>query len=300
MRGCPQNVDSDIAATSTMLAEKPDDIVGGTRTTILAVLRRMGTKTGGVPLSSGSAQEVVRALGSSELRQPGWNSPGQQTLGPYVAPTAPVAPVVRTDPDDPSAPPYVMVRDDAARNKGDDAATTSDPQPSQPPRSLHYHLIMPPRAMTQAAIKKLVSDRVAAALAQDRATRGNTTRADGPGGNTGGNAQGQGGAPPARECTYSSFIKCNPVSFHGNKGAVKLCHWCKKSESVFSISECAERNKVKFVAATLQGQALTWWNSQVSTLGLEVANAKSWNDMKIMMREEFCPPEEIQRMEVEL
>ncbi|GJW73165.1 putative reverse transcriptase domain-containing protein [Tanacetum coccineum] len=159
---------------------------------------------------------------------------------------------------------------------------------------------MPPRTMTQAAIEKLVSDRVAAALAQDRATRGNTTRAGGSGGNIGGNAQGQGGAPPARECTYSSFMKCNPTSFHGNEGAVELCRWFEKTESVFSISECAERNKVKFAAATLQGRALTWWNSQVATLGLEVVNAKSWNDMKIMMREEFCPPEEIQRMEVEL
>ncbi|GJS92548.1 putative reverse transcriptase domain-containing protein [Tanacetum coccineum] len=137
---------------------------------------------------------------------------------------------------------------------------------------------MPPRAMTQAAIEKLVSDRVATTLAQDRATRGNTNGADGSGGNTKGNARGQGGAPPARECTYSSFMKCNPTSFHGNE----------------------ERNKVKFAAATLQGRALTWWNSQVATLGLEVANAKSWNDMKIMMREEFCLPEEIQRMEVKL
>ncbi|GKA47279.1 putative reverse transcriptase domain-containing protein [Tanacetum coccineum] len=40
--------------------------------------------------------------------------------------------------------------------------------------------------------------------------------------------------------------------------------------------------------------------AKVATLGLEVANAKSWNDIKIIMREEFCPPEEIQRMEVEL
>ncbi|GJV68114.1 putative reverse transcriptase domain-containing protein [Tanacetum coccineum] len=228
---------------------------------------------------------------------------------PYVAPTAPVAPVDRTDPDDPSPcptrrprhdDPYVMVRDAAARNEGDDAATTSDPQPSQPSGSPCYHLIMPPRMMTQAAIEKLVSDRVAAALAEDRATRENTNGAGEPGGNIGGNAQGQGGAPPARECTYSSFIKCNPTSFHGNEGAVELSRWFEKTESVFSISECAERNKVKFAAATLQGRALTWWNSQVATLGLEVVNAKSWNDMKIMMREEFCPPEEIQRMEVEL
>ncbi|GKA28113.1 hypothetical protein Tco_0714281 [Tanacetum coccineum] len=31
---------------------------------------------------------------------------------------------------------------------------------------------------------------------------------------------------------------------------------------VFGISECAEARKVKFAAATLQGRALTWWNSQ--------------------------------------
>ncbi|GJV96895.1 hypothetical protein Tco_1548472, partial [Tanacetum coccineum] len=136
---------------------------------------------------------------------------------------------------------------------------------------------MPPRAMTQAAIEKLVSDRVAAALAQDRATRGNTNGVGGPGGNIGGNVGGQGGAPPARECTYSSFMKCNPTSFCGNEGAVELSRWFEKTESVFSISECAERNKVKFAAGTLQGRALTWWNSQVTTLGLEVVNAKSWN-----------------------
>ncbi|GKA87615.1 hypothetical protein Tco_0809379 [Tanacetum coccineum] len=68
---------------------------------------------------------------------------------PYVAPTAPVAHVDRADPDDPSPrptrrprhdDPYVMVRDAAARDEGDDAATTSDPQPSQPPGSPHYHL----------------------------------------------------------------------------------------------------------------------------------------------------------------
>ncbi|GJV49331.1 hypothetical protein Tco_1439543 [Tanacetum coccineum] len=211
-----------------------------------------------------------------------------------VAPTTPVTPVDHTDSDDPSPrptrrprhdDPYVMVRMLPLRDEGDDAANNE---------------IMPPRAMTQAAIEKLVSDRVAAALAQDRATRGNTNGAGGSGGNTGGNAGGQGGAPPARECTNSSFMKCNPTSFHRNEGAVELCRWFEKAESVFSISECAERNKVKFVVAILQGRALTWWNSQVATLGLEVANAKSWNDMKIMMREEFCPPEEIQRMEVEL
>ncbi|GKG32577.1 hypothetical protein Tco_0430087, partial [Tanacetum coccineum] len=88
---------------------------------------------------------------------------------------------------------------------------------------------------------------VAAALAQDRATRGNTNRASRSGGNTRGNVGGQGGAPPAREYTYSSFMKCNPTSFHGNEGAVELSRWFEKMESVFSISECAETNKVKLL-----------------------------------------------------
>nr|GEX39560.1 putative reverse transcriptase domain-containing protein [Tanacetum cinerariifolium] len=120
----------------------------------------------------------------------------------------------------------------------------------------------------------------------------------------GSNANGTGGqdrAPPVRECTFLSFMKCNPTPFHGKEGDIELYRWFEKSAMVFSISECTERNKVKFVAATLQGRALTWLNSQVATLGLEVINRKSWGDMKkMMMMEEFCPNEEVQRLEDEL
>ncbi|GKC46411.1 putative reverse transcriptase domain-containing protein, partial [Tanacetum coccineum] len=64
------------------------------------------------------------------------------------------------------------------------------------------------------------------------------------------------------------------------EGAIELCRWFEKIESVFGISECAERSKVKFAAATLQGRALTWWNG------------KSWTNIRKMMMEEFCPDEE--------
>ncbi|GKG40592.1 hypothetical protein Tco_0467369, partial [Tanacetum coccineum] len=77
-------------------------------------------------------------------------------------------------------------------------------------------------------------------------------------------------------------MKCGPTQFHGKEGAIELYRWFKKMESTFRISECAERSKVKFAAATLQ------------------ANGKSWDDMKKMMLEEFCPEEEISRMEDEL
>ncbi|GJR57334.1 putative reverse transcriptase domain-containing protein [Tanacetum coccineum] len=128
---------------------------------------------------------------------------------------------------------------------------------------------MAPKQMSQAAITKLVSDEVAKALVVDRATR----NATGAGGN--GNVE-------------------------GAEGAIELCCWFEKIESTFGISECAERSKVKFAAATLQGRALTWWNTQVATLGLAEANGKSWDDIKKIMLEEFCPEEEISRMEDEL
>nr|GEV18865.1 hypothetical protein [Tanacetum cinerariifolium] len=42
------------------------------------------------------------------------------------------------------------------------------------------------------------------------------------------------------------------------------------------------------------------WNTQVATLGLEVANGKPWTEVKKMMINEFCPIEEVQRLEDEL
>ncbi|GKB14953.1 putative reverse transcriptase domain-containing protein [Tanacetum coccineum] len=66
------------------------------------------------------------------------------------------------------------------------------------------------------------------------------------------------------------------------------------------ISECAEDKKVKFAAAILRGPALTWWNSKVTILGLDVANQMGWTKMKKLMTTEFYLAEELQRMENDL
>ncbi|GJS17622.1 putative reverse transcriptase domain-containing protein [Tanacetum coccineum] len=95
-------------------------------------------------------------------------------------------------------------------------------------------------------------------------------------------------------------MKCNLNNFRGTKGAVELRRWFEKTEINFGISECAEDKKVKFVAATLRGPTLTWWNSKVAILGLDVANQIGWTQMKKLMIAEFCPAEELKRMENEL
>ncbi|GKD40031.1 putative reverse transcriptase domain-containing protein [Tanacetum coccineum] len=95
-------------------------------------------------------------------------------------------------------------------------------------------------------------------------------------------------------------MKCNLYNFRGTKGAVELRRWFEKTEMTFGISKCVEDKKVKFATATLRGPALTWWNSKVVILGLDVANQMGWTEMKKLMTSEFCTAEELQRMENEL
>nr|GEV63686.1 hypothetical protein [Tanacetum cinerariifolium] len=159
-------------------------------------------------------------------------------------------------------------------------------------------LIMPPKSapLTQAIIHRMIKDNVDDAIAAERARQANVrNEASGSG-----LIKGQDATPATRECTFAGFVKCNPTAFRGTEGAVELLRWFEKTKSVFGISECAEGKKVMFTAATLQGPALTWWNAKVATRGLETLNQIPWTEMKQLMTAEFCPIEEIQRMEHEL
>ena len=91
-------------------------------------------------------------------------------------------------------------------------------------------------------------------------------------------------------------MDCNP-HFGGAEGAVGLLRWFEKTESVLAKCICLDANKVMYATGTLEGAALTWWNTQVHMLGLDVANATPWDDFKELMREEYCPWEEIQKLE---
>nr|GEU40521.1 reverse transcriptase domain-containing protein [Tanacetum cinerariifolium] len=117
------------------------------------------------------------------------------------------------------------------------------------------HEIMPPKSapLTQAAVGRMIKESIDAAIVAEwarHANAGNDARGSGP-------VRGQDAAPVVRECTFTRFMKYNPIVFHGTEGAVELRRCFDKTESVFGISECAEGKKVKFVAATLQGPALT-------------------------------------------
>ncbi|GJY67903.1 putative reverse transcriptase domain-containing protein, partial [Tanacetum coccineum] len=104
----------------------------------------------------------------------------------------------------------------------------------------------------------------------------------------------------AAERARQANVRNNASGSGPVRGAVELRRWFKKTKNVFEISECAEYKKVKFVAATLEGPFLTWWKTKVVTMGLETVNQMPCTEMKQLMTAEFCPIEEVQRMEHEL
>ncbi|GJV33625.1 hypothetical protein Tco_1394025 [Tanacetum coccineum] len=86
--------------------------------------------------------------------------------------------------------------------------------------------------ITQAAIRQLVTDSVAAALEAQAATMANTD----------------------------------------NPRAVGLIRWFERTESVFSRSDYAKENRVTFATGTQTDDALSWWNAYAHHIGIEQAN----------------------------
>ncbi|GJX56316.1 putative reverse transcriptase domain-containing protein [Tanacetum coccineum] len=156
-------------------------------------------------------------------------------------------------------------------------------------------MIITRSGMTPEAIKELIAQRVAKALATYEANRvtklvvdsqskngddadngngggngdgnGRGNRNGNGGGNRNGNPNGndRGAMHVACECTYHDFVKCQPLR---TEGVVRLTRWFEKMETVFHISNCREKYQVK--------------------------------ELMKLMTEVYCPINEIQKMETEL
>ncbi|GJS36593.1 RNA-directed DNA polymerase, eukaryota [Tanacetum coccineum] len=81
---------------------------------------------------------------------------------------------------------------------------------------------------------------------------------------------------------------------------VELTQWFERMETVFRLSNYTVENQIKFGTCTLLGSALTWWNSHVRTVGHDVAYAMTWTNLKKMMTDKYCPRGEIKKLEIEM
>nr|GEX18324.1 reverse transcriptase domain-containing protein [Tanacetum cinerariifolium] len=129
--------------------------------------------------------------------------------------------------------------------------------------------------MSQAAIRKLVADSVAAALETQKATMAeadNSIRE----------------IPVAKRGNYKEFISSQPFYFNGTEGVVGLICWFKRIELIFSQSNCAEEDKVVFATGTLTNDALSWWNAYAQPIGIKQANRITQTELKrLLMNKRF-------------
>nr|GEZ59080.1 reverse transcriptase domain-containing protein [Tanacetum cinerariifolium] len=142
------------------------------------------------------------------------------------------------------------------------------------------------KSRSQAAIRKLVADSVAAALEIQTATMAeadNSIRE----------------IPVARRGNYKEFIRCQTFYFNDMEGVVGLILWFKRTESVFSQSNCAEESKVAFATGTLTNDGLSWWNDYAQPIRIEQANRITWTELKGLLTNKYCPRTKIKKMEDE-
>ncbi|GJW92037.1 reverse transcriptase domain-containing protein [Tanacetum coccineum] len=145
--------------------------------------------------------------------------------------------------------------------------------------------------ISQAAIRKLVADRVAAVLEAQAATMANTD-------NTTRNTRPR-ETLIARKCSYKEFMSCQPFNFKGTEGAVGFIRYFERTKSVFSHSNCTEDYKVKFATGTLTEEALSWWNSFAQPIGIEEAYKITWSEFKKILIKKYYPRTEVRKMEDE-
>nr|GEU42552.1 putative reverse transcriptase domain-containing protein [Tanacetum cinerariifolium] len=124
--------------------------------------------------------------------------------------------------------------------------------------------------VTDAQLRALIARGVAAALAERDANRSRNVD-DSNDSRTGRRRQ----ISTVHECTYIDFLKCQRINFKGTKG-------------------------VKFATCTLQGNALTRWNSHVRAVKHDIAYAMPWKTLKKMMTDKYCPRSEIKKLETEM
>nr|GEZ48013.1 putative reverse transcriptase domain-containing protein [Tanacetum cinerariifolium] len=110
---------------------------------------------------------------------------------------------------------------------------------------------------TDAQLKALIAKGVADALAKIEANRTSRNGDDNHDSRTGSRRTER----PARECTYSDFLKCQPLNFKGTKGVVSLTQW---------------------------------------TVTHKVAYAMTYKTLKKMMTDKYCPRDEIKKLEIEM
>ncbi|MFS7911113.1 hypothetical protein Hanom_Chr02g00114211 [Helianthus anomalus] len=98
---------------------------------------------------------------------------------------------------------------------------------------------------------------------------------------------------------YKHFKACDPLPFTGEGGVSQLLQWFDAIEVTLRQSGCPEYFQTTCATGVFQSRSLDWWTAERNKRGIAATYALSWNELKKLMKEEYCPPHELQKLEDE-
>ncbi|KAJ0702340.1 putative transcription factor interactor and regulator CCHC(Zn) family [Helianthus annuus] len=98
---------------------------------------------------------------------------------------------------------------------------------------------------------------------------------------------------------FKQFMACKPLEFTGKNGATAMMNWFDAIELTFLQSGCPDELRTLNATGVFREKALEWWTTERNKRGNEVAHAMPWDDLKQLMKDHFCPPHELQKLENE-
>ncbi|KAI3695048.1 hypothetical protein L1987_78036 [Smallanthus sonchifolius] len=77
------------------------------------------------------------------------------------------------------------------------------------------------------------------------------------------------------------------------------CNFTILQNGVINIIECRPDQAVKYVAHSFTNEALSWWRNIQRTKSPNALGRMTWEDLKMLIIQKFCPQNEIDRVENE-
>ncbi|KAF5755487.1 putative nucleotidyltransferase, Ribonuclease H [Helianthus annuus] len=99
--------------------------------------------------------------------------------------------------------------------------------------------------------------------------------------------------------SFKQFKACGPKEFTGEDGPTAMFHWFDSVEVTLRQSGCPENLRTLNVTSVFQSRALDWWTAERNKGGNDAAYEVTWEELKAIMIDEFCPPHERQKLEDE-
>ncbi|KAJ0796882.1 putative retrotransposon gag domain-containing protein [Helianthus annuus] len=104
-------------------------------------------------------------------------------------------------------------------------------------------------------------------------------------------------ATPKADFNFKQFKACGPKEFTGEDGHTALFQWFDSIEVTLHQSGCPDNLRTLNATGVFQSRALDWWTVERNKRGNDAAYGHSWDELKNVMLEDFCPPHERQKLE---